>query len=86
MADWSVGQKKAFAALLLIGGTAIITIFSDPMVDTLSAFAKTIGISPFYVSFLITPLVRFITRRFSFSSSHPMHMYASCYRRPMLVK
>lgn len=35
----------------------VVTIFSDPMVDTITAFANNIAISPFYVSFLITPVV-----------------------------
>jgi len=40
---------------LMIFGTAIVAIFSDPMVDVISDFALKIKINPFYVSFLITP-------------------------------
>lgn len=34
----------------------MVTLFSDPMVDVINNFGKTVGVSPFYVSFIITPL------------------------------
>jgi len=45
----------------LFGGVAIVAIFSDPMCDALNALtnpnnAEYINISPFYVSFVVTPL------------------------------
>lgn len=43
------------AALMMLVGTAIVAVFSDPMVDVISMFGKTIGILPFFVSFIITP-------------------------------
>eukprot|EP00475_Leptophrys_vorax_P011528 TRINITY_DN1808_c0_g1_i1.p1 TRINITY_DN1808_c0_g1~~TRINITY_DN1808_c0_g1_i1.p1 ORF type:complete len:530 (+),score=153.68 TRINITY_DN1808_c0_g1_i1:851-2440(+) len=42
--------------LLLIGGTVIVSVFSDPMVDTINSFANTVNIKAFYVSFVVTPL------------------------------
>eukprot|EP01121_Diplochlamys_sp_Union-15-3_P012890 TRINITY_DN3925_c0_g1_i5.p1 TRINITY_DN3925_c0_g1~~TRINITY_DN3925_c0_g1_i5.p1 ORF type:complete len:360 (-),score=33.88 TRINITY_DN3925_c0_g1_i5:64-1143(-) len=44
---------KAFA--LLIIGTASCAFFSDPMVDTINNFGKTINVPAFYISFIITP-------------------------------
>lgn len=38
-------------------GTAIIIIFSSPMVDVISKFSQQIGISAFYTSFVVTPFV-----------------------------
>jgi len=49
-------QVLSKALFLLIGGTVIVSVFSDPMVDTINGFAKTVGIPAFYVSFLVTPL------------------------------
>ena len=47
---------RLFVAIgLMIAGTAIVTIFSDPMVDVLADFSVKTGIPAFYVSFLITP-------------------------------
>jgi Ca2+/H+ antiporter len=44
------------AALLLFLGTLIVSVFSDPMVDVLQELATSLGVSPFYVSFVITPI------------------------------
>ncbi|ETO26978.1 hypothetical protein RFI_10156, partial [Reticulomyxa filosa] len=44
------------ALLLLFGGTGLCIIFSDPMVNVIDNFSKTIGVNAFYVSFIITPL------------------------------
>lgn len=44
------------ALLLLISGTALVTVFSDPMCSAIQAFAETTGIPAFYISFIITPL------------------------------
>ena len=41
---------------LMVAGTGIVAIFSDPMVTVIGDFANTLKvIKPFYVSFLITP-------------------------------
>eukprot|EP00968_Pinguiococcus_pyrenoidosus_P004563 scaffold301_cov243-Pinguiococcus_pyrenoidosus.AAC.68 len=37
-------------------GTALVLLFSDPMVDVLSEFGKRINVPPFYVSFILAPL------------------------------
>jgi len=46
---------KKNAALYLLGGILLSTVFSDPMVDSISNFSKVSGISPFFVSFVVTP-------------------------------
>jgi len=43
------------AIVLLAIGTAVVAIFSDPMVDVIGDFAVSIKVKPFFVSFLITP-------------------------------
>ena len=48
-------QLKYKAIGLLIFATAVGALFSDPMVDVINVFGQRIGISPFYVSFIITP-------------------------------
>lgn len=47
-------QKKAF--LMLAAGTVLVVLFSDPMVDVLSAIATRANLPPFYVSFILAPL------------------------------
>jgi len=47
-------KKKAFTMLFI--GTAVVLIFSDPMVDVLQEVAVRVNISAFYVSFVIAPL------------------------------
>jgi Ca2+/Na+ antiporter len=49
-------QLKIKAFFLLLVGTAICTIFSDPMVDVISSLGTKMNISPFYISFVVTPL------------------------------
>ena len=39
-------------------GTLLVLFFSDPMVDVLSSVADRIGVSPFYVAFVLAPVVR----------------------------
>jgi len=43
------------AIFWLVLGTAIVTIFSDPMVDVITDFGKKLNIGAFFLSFLITP-------------------------------
>ena len=50
-------QVRIKAALLLFGGLALITLFSDPMVDALAELAKRASIPPFYISFIVTPVI-----------------------------
>jgi Ca2+/Na+ antiporter len=47
-------KRRAFTMLTI--GTALVLIFSDPMVDVLSETANRIGIPSFYVSFMLAPL------------------------------
>ena len=52
------GEAKKIAikaAILLSIGTAIVVIFSDPMVDVIGDFGISTGIPAFYVSFVVTP-------------------------------
>lgn len=43
-------------ALWMMGvGTGLVLVFSDPMVDALSEWGNRLGISPFYVSFILAP-------------------------------
>eukprot|EP01048_Picozoa_sp_COSAG05_P033563 COSAG05_NODE_13532_length_426_cov_1.262997_1_plen_114_part_01 len=37
-------------------GTSLVLLFSDPMVDCLSALGERTSISPFYISFVLAPL------------------------------
>lgn len=47
-------MKRAF--LMMAMGTALVLIFSDPMVTIMSDVGQRIGIPPFYVSFLLAPM------------------------------
>jgi len=49
------GKNFIKSLVLMLGGTFVVAFFSDPMVDSISTFATKINVSPFYVSFLITP-------------------------------
>jgi Ca2+/Na+ antiporter len=51
------GQIFLKALTLMIVGVVVVTVFSDPMVDVLSQLGVRINIPPFYVSFIVTPLV-----------------------------
>ena len=43
------------SALLLTVGVGLVTAFSDPMVDVITDLGKKMKISPFYLSFVVTP-------------------------------
>jgi len=43
------------SAMYLVAGIAMAAVFSDPMVDAISTFSKSTGLSAFLVSFVITP-------------------------------
>jgi len=47
--------RRAFGKMAL--GTFLVVLFSDPMVDVLSKLGDMTNISPFYVSFVLAPLV-----------------------------
>jgi len=44
------------AVFHLIAGAAVAAVFADPLVDAISGFSKASGISPFFISFIATPL------------------------------
>lgn len=49
--------RVGFRACWMMGlGTFLVLIFSDPMVDCLSAWGNVLEISPFYVSFVLAPM------------------------------
>ncbi|XP_024370568.1 sodium/calcium exchanger NCL1 [Physcomitrium patens] len=50
------GQVIAKAICYLIAGAAVAAIFADPLVDAIGGFSKASGISPFFISFIATPL------------------------------
>ncbi|KAF0683134.1 Aste57867_24822 [Aphanomyces stellatus] len=47
---------KIRAATMMAVGTAVVLLFSDPMVDVLSEIGARTGVPPFYVSFVLAPL------------------------------
>jgi Ca2+/H+ antiporter len=47
-------KKRAFGMLTI--GTLLVILFSDPMVDVMQEIANRLGLSPFYVSFILAPL------------------------------
>lgn len=47
-------KKRAFLMLLI--GTSLVILFSDPMVDVMQEIAVRCKIPPFYVSFVLAPL------------------------------
>lgn len=44
------------AALMLVVGTVIVLLISDPMVDIFTELASRTGVNQFYVAFLLAPL------------------------------
>ena len=42
---------------LLALGTVLVVLFSDPMVAVLSDLAARMGVPPFYIAFILAPLV-----------------------------
>jgi Ca2+/Na+ antiporter len=49
-------QLKFKALGILLLGTVICTVVSDPMVDVISNLGTKMNVSPFYISFVVTPL------------------------------
>ncbi len=57
---------------------AVVSIFSDPMVDVINSFGKAINIPPFYVSFVLTPLgTHAHTRTHTHTFTHT-HTHIAC--------
>lgn len=52
-------QIKMKAGFLLLMGVGLCTVFSDPVVDVISELgsARRLNVPPFYLSFILTPLV-----------------------------
>jgi Ca2+/Na+ antiporter len=48
-------KNLAIAGVLMVGGTVIVAIFSDPMVEVISVLGNLWGIPVFYISFVLTP-------------------------------
>ena len=51
-------QVPACIALMAFG-TALVVSFPDPMVESLGAIRKRLGISSFYVSFVLAPFASY---------------------------
>ena len=51
--QWLVKKK---ACLKMLSGTVLVLLISDPMVDVMGEIGNRIGISPFYISFVLAPL------------------------------
>jgi Ca2+/Na+ antiporter len=47
-------KLRAFTTMGI--GTALVTLFSDPMTDCLAEWGARIGVSPFYIAFVVAPL------------------------------
>ncbi len=60
LADLSPQQQqfriKVRSAWMMGLGTALVLLFSDPMVDVLSEFGNRIKVKPFFVAFVLAPL------------------------------
>jgi Ca2+/Na+ antiporter len=50
-------QIKMRAFITLAFGVGLVTLFSDPMVDVLTVIGNRLDVSPFYISFIVTPIV-----------------------------
>ena len=57
--QWALSdfQLKLKAVAILIFATAAVAIFTDPMIDVITALSAKLGINAFYVSFVVTPIV-----------------------------
>jgi len=54
-----VEQQRAIkmrSCWMMFAGTALVLMFSDPMVDVFSNIGERTGVAPFYVSFILAPL------------------------------
>lgn len=48
---------KLRAFLMMLVGTIVVIVFSDPMVEVMSVIGKRAKVKPFYVSFILAPLI-----------------------------
>ncbi|CAI5537504.1 unnamed protein product [Closterium sp. Naga37s-1] len=44
------------AIMLIVGGALLVTVFAEPVVDSITSFSKASHIPPFFVAFVVTPL------------------------------
>ncbi len=56
MDGWTENQKKLYGVGLLLLGTLIILVFSDPTIEMISAMGGSLGIRPLYLSFTVLPI------------------------------
>lgn len=54
--DEQIRRVLQRSATMMIAGTALVLIFSDPMVEVMSDMGYRLGIPPFYISFVLAPL------------------------------
>jgi len=54
--DLTENELRLQACMFLLLGTFAVSVFSDPMVDVISQVGDRLNVSPFYVSFIVTPL------------------------------
>ena len=47
---------KRRAAVMMAIGTALVIVFSDPMVEVMSNMGERLAVPPFYVAFILAPL------------------------------
>ncbi|XP_076945681.1 sodium/calcium exchanger NCL-like [Bidens hawaiensis] len=55
--DQDSHQTTIKAALFLLLGTLVAAIFADPLVDAVDGFSNATSIPPFFISFIVLPLV-----------------------------
>jgi len=53
------------ATAYLLFGTAVVLLFADPMVKAISSLGDAINLSPFYISFVVTPVASNSSELFS---------------------
>lgn len=54
--DPTRAQVISKAIRYLLAGAGVAAIFADPLVDAITGFSEASGISPFFISFIATPL------------------------------
>jgi len=52
---WSERKKKFYGVGLLCFGMSLVAFFSDPLIEVITGLGGSIGIRPFYISFIVTP-------------------------------
>ncbi len=55
-ANLTLNQKFYRALLFIACGAIAVTLFSDPMCEVISSLGGKVGVDPFYISFIVTPL------------------------------